>query len=159
MKQLSVGHRCDYCRQEIGYLLPDAPAEAFGAFFQERTFLELSSAQIRDPSQVVAEYRFCSDYCAREALDLRIGHREKQMRQHAEADRLSLCFFSRSEQTGTATELSATCTSTLQPSRGDDTPQGMTKADLVDLIHERVGSPKKEAGEVVEMVFAKACVG
>jgi integration host factor subunit alpha len=29
----------------------------------------------------------------------------------------------------------------------------MTKADLVDLIHERVGSPKKEAGEVVEAVF------
>ena len=33
-------------------------------------------------------------------------------------------------------------------------PQGMTKADLVDLIYERVGSPKKEAGEVVEAVFA-----
>jgi integration host factor subunit alpha len=30
----------------------------------------------------------------------------------------------------------------------------MTKADLVDLIYERVGSPKKEAGEVVEAVFA-----
>jgi integration host factor subunit alpha len=30
----------------------------------------------------------------------------------------------------------------------------MTKADLVDLIHERVGSPKKEAGEVIETVFA-----
>ncbi len=30
----------------------------------------------------------------------------------------------------------------------------MTKVDLVDLIYERVGSPKKEAGEVVEAVFA-----
>jgi hypothetical protein len=30
----------------------------------------------------------------------------------------------------------------------------MTKADLVDLIYERVGSPKKEAGEVVEAAFA-----
>ena len=30
----------------------------------------------------------------------------------------------------------------------------MTKADLVDLIYERVGSSKKEAGEVVEEVFA-----
>ena len=30
----------------------------------------------------------------------------------------------------------------------------MTKADLVDLIYERVGSSKKEAGEVVEAVFA-----
>jgi len=37
---------------------------------------------------------------------------------------------------------------------GVDTPQGMTKADLVNLIHERVGSPKKEAGEVVEAFFA-----
>ena len=33
-------------------------------------------------------------------------------------------------------------------------PQGMTKADLVGLIHERVGSSKKEASEVVEEVFA-----
>lgn len=29
----------------------------------------------------------------------------------------------------------------------------MTKADLVDLIYERVGSSKKEAGELVEEVF------
>ena len=33
-------------------------------------------------------------------------------------------------------------------------PQGLNKADLVDLINERVGSPKKEAGEMVEAVFA-----
>jgi integration host factor subunit alpha len=32
--------------------------------------------------------------------------------------------------------------------------QGMTKADLVGLIYERVGSSRKEAGEVVEEVFA-----
>ncbi len=37
---------------------------------------------------------------------------------------------------------------------GTFTPQGMTKADLVDLIYERVGSSKKEASEVVEAVFA-----
>jgi len=30
----------------------------------------------------------------------------------------------------------------------------MTKADLVELVHERVGSSKKEAVEVVEEVFA-----
>ncbi len=30
----------------------------------------------------------------------------------------------------------------------------MTKADLVELIYERVGSSKKEAGDVVEAVFA-----
>ncbi len=30
----------------------------------------------------------------------------------------------------------------------------MTKTDLVDLIYERVGSSKKEAGEVVEAVLA-----
>jgi integration host factor subunit alpha len=30
----------------------------------------------------------------------------------------------------------------------------MTKAALVDLIYERVGASKKEAGEVVEEVFA-----
>ena len=34
------------------------------------------------------------------------------------------------------------------------TPQGMTKADLVDLIYERVGSSKKEACDMVEAVFA-----
>jgi integration host factor subunit alpha len=37
---------------------------------------------------------------------------------------------------------------------GKFTPQGMTKADLVDLIYERVGSSKKEACEVVDAVFA-----
>ena len=36
---------------------------------------------------------------------------------------------------------------------GDHTPRNMTKADLVDLIHERVGTSKKEACEVVEAVF------
>ena len=30
----------------------------------------------------------------------------------------------------------------------------MTKADLVDLIHERIGSSKMEAAEVVEAIFA-----
>jgi len=30
----------------------------------------------------------------------------------------------------------------------------MTKADLVELIYERVGSSKKDAGEAVEQVFA-----
>jgi len=93
MKQFSVGHRCDFCGQQIMYLLPDSPAEAFGAFFQERTFLELRSKQIRDPSQQVAEYWYCSDYCAREDLDVRINRREEQMRQHREANWLSLCFF------------------------------------------------------------------
>ena len=29
----------------------------------------------------------------------------------------------------------------------------MTKADLVDLVYERVGIAKKEAGEVVEAIF------
>src|SRR5581483_6524173 len=33
------------------------------------------------------------------------------------------------------------------------TPQDMTKADLVDLIYERVGWSKKEACEIVEEVF------
>jgi len=37
--------------------------------------------------------------------------------------------------------------------RGNCTPQGMTKADLVELIYERVGSSKKEACEVVEVIF------
>jgi integration host factor subunit alpha len=30
----------------------------------------------------------------------------------------------------------------------------MTKADLVELIYERIGLSKKEAGEIVEAVFA-----
>jgi integration host factor subunit alpha len=36
----------------------------------------------------------------------------------------------------------------------DGRPPGLNKADLVDLINERLGSPKKEAVEVVETVFA-----
>jgi len=36
---------------------------------------------------------------------------------------------------------------------GDEAPQNMTKADLVDLIYERIGSSKKEACEIVEEVF------
>jgi integration host factor subunit alpha len=32
-------------------------------------------------------------------------------------------------------------------------PLNMTKADLVELIYEQMGSSKKEAGEVVEAVF------
>jgi len=39
----------------------------------------------------------------------------------------------------------------------------MTKADLVELIYERIGLSKKEAGEIVEEVFAivrdKLCEG
>ncbi len=93
MKQFGVGHRCDFCGQEIVYLLPDSREETFGALFQERTFLEVRSAQICDPSRRVAEYWYCSDYCAREDLDVRINHREKQMRRHREAERLGLCFF------------------------------------------------------------------
>jgi hypothetical protein len=50
--------------------------------FQERTFLQLSSAQIRDPSQRIAEYWYCSDYCAREDLDKRTNQKEKQMGLH-----------------------------------------------------------------------------
>lgn len=37
---------------------------------------------------------------------------------------------------------------------GESTPLSMTKADLVDVVYERVGSSKKEAEEVVEEVFA-----
>ena len=89
MKQFSVGHCCKFCGQEIVYLIPDSPIEAFGVLFQERTCLELRSAEIRDPSRQVAEYWYCSDYCARDDLDLRINQREEQMRQHRMADKLS----------------------------------------------------------------------
>jgi len=92
MKQFSVGHRCDFCGQEIVYLLPDLPEESFGALFQERTFLQLSSAQIRDPSKRI-EYWYCSDYCAREDLDVRINQREEEICQQRKAERLSFCFF------------------------------------------------------------------
>jgi integration host factor subunit alpha len=37
---------------------------------------------------------------------------------------------------------------------GYGTPQCKTKADFVDLIYERTGSSKREAGEVVEAVIA-----
>ena len=94
MKQFSLGHRCDFCGQEIVHLLPDSPGEAFGTLFQERTFLKLRSAQICDPSRRVAEYWYCSDYCARDDLDERINQRKKQMRQHREANKLGFCSFS-----------------------------------------------------------------
>ena len=93
MKQSRVGHCCNFCGQEIVYLLPDSSTEPFGLLFQERTFLELRSAETRDPSRPVAEYWYCSDYCAREHLDERINQREELNRQHREADRLNLCFF------------------------------------------------------------------
>jgi len=38
--------------------------------------------------------------------------------------------------------------------RGRHKPQGMTKAQLVDLIYERVQCSRKEACEAVEQVFA-----
>ena len=93
MEQFSVGHRCDFCGQEIVYLLDDSPEEKFGALFQERTFLELRSAQIRDPSRRIAEYWYCSDHCARDDLDVRINPRKEQMRRCREANWLSFCFF------------------------------------------------------------------
>jgi len=89
MKQFTVGHRCNFCGQEIASLLPDSPTEGFGVLFQQRTFLELRSAEIRDPSRQVAEYCYCSDYCARDDLDVRISQREEQMRQHSNAGKLS----------------------------------------------------------------------
>jgi len=92
MKQFRVGHRCNFCGQEIVYLLPDSPTEGFGVLFQDRTFLELRSAEIRDPSQQVAKYWYCSDYCARDDLDVRIKQREEQMRQHSSTDKLSFGF-------------------------------------------------------------------
>jgi hypothetical protein len=89
MKEFSVGHRCNFCGQEIAYLVPDSPEEAFGVLFQERTFIELRLALTHDPSQRVAEYRYCSDYCAREDLDLRISRRNEKMRHFREANTLS----------------------------------------------------------------------
>jgi len=92
MKQFSVAHRCNFCGQEIVSLLPDSPAEGFGALFQDRTFLELRSAETHDPSRQVAQSWYCSDYCARDDLDLRISQREKQMRQNSDAGKLSFGF-------------------------------------------------------------------
>jgi len=42
----------------------------------------------------------------------------------------------------------------ISDARGESTPQSITKAELVDLVHERIGSSKKEAMEVVEEIFA-----
>ena len=38
MKQFGVGHRCDFCGQEIVYLLPDSREEAFGALSRNAPF-------------------------------------------------------------------------------------------------------------------------
>jgi integration host factor subunit alpha len=37
---------------------------------------------------------------------------------------------------------------------GDCTPQDMTKANLVEVIYDRVGLSKKEAAEIVETILA-----
>jgi hypothetical protein len=92
MRQFRVGHCCNFCGQEIVYLRPDSSTEPFGLLFQERTFLELRSAETRDPSRQVTEYWYCSDYCARDDLNLRIGQREEQIRQHCKDEKLSFGF-------------------------------------------------------------------
>ncbi len=92
MEQFSVGHSCAFRGQEIGSVFPDSPAEAFGALFQKPTFLELRLAQICEPSRPVVEYWYCSDYCARDDLNLRIGQREEQMQQDCKDDKLSFGF-------------------------------------------------------------------
>src|SRR5260370_2178452 len=72
MKQFSIDHRCDFCGQEIVYLLPDTPAEAFGVLFQEPTFLEVRSPHILIPSHRVPVFWYYSSYCSHPIPDLTI---------------------------------------------------------------------------------------
>ena len=55
MKQFSIDHRCDFCGQEIVYLLPDSPEEALGALSIRHT----ERASLLDPSTILLRSLAC----------------------------------------------------------------------------------------------------
>ncbi len=77
-----------------GNSTPEAAEELFGSLFQEATFLRLSALDFRNPNREVAEYWYCSDYCARDHIENRINDKEEQRRSELEADQLAFSFFS-----------------------------------------------------------------
>ena len=94
MKESHLGHSCDNCGQRIAFFTPEAAEELFGSLFQEATFLRLSSLDFRNPNLEVAEYWYCSDYCARDHIEDRINDKEEQRRRELQADQLAFSFFS-----------------------------------------------------------------
>jgi len=94
MKEIRLGHSCDNCGQRIAFYTPEAAEELIGSLFQEATFLRLSSLDFRNPNLEVAEYWYCSDYCARDHIENRINDKEEQRRSELEADQLAFSFFS-----------------------------------------------------------------
>jgi hypothetical protein len=94
MKEIRVGHSCDNCGQRIAFSIPEAAEELFGSLFQEATFLRLSSLDIRNPNREVAEYFYCSEYCARDHIENRINEKEEQRPRELQADQLAFSFLS-----------------------------------------------------------------
>jgi hypothetical protein len=92
MKEIRVGLSCDNCGQAIVLYVPEESEEMFGSLFQEVTFWRLSSLDICDPSRYIAEYWYCSDYCARDHLEDRIHAREEQNRRAHHANQLAFNF-------------------------------------------------------------------
>ena len=94
MKENRVGHSCDNCGQRIAFYTPEAAEQLFGSLFQEATFLRLSALDFRNPNREVAEYWYCSDYCARDHIENRINDKEELRRRELQADQLAFSFFS-----------------------------------------------------------------
>jgi hypothetical protein len=94
MKEICVGYSCDNCGQRIVFYVPEAAEEPFGSLFQEATFQRLSLLDIRNPIREVAEYWYCSDYCARDHIENRINEKEEQQRPELQADQLAFSFLS-----------------------------------------------------------------
>jgi len=94
MKKVRLLHYCDNCGQGIAFYSPETAKELFGLLFQETTFLRLSSFDLRNPNRPVAEYWYCSVFCARDHIDSRINDMEEQRRSELQADQLAFSFFS-----------------------------------------------------------------
>jgi len=94
MKESRIVHSCDNCGQRIAFYTTETAEELFGSLFQEARFLRLSSLDFRNPNREVAEYWYCSDYCARDHIENRINDQEEQRRRELHADQLVFSFFS-----------------------------------------------------------------
>jgi hypothetical protein len=95
MKESRIVHSCDNCGQRIAFYTPEAVEELFGSLFQEATFLRLSSLDFRNPNREVAEYWYCSDYCARDHIENRINDKEELRRRELQREQLAFSFFPR----------------------------------------------------------------
>ena len=85
-------YTCNNCGQRIAYYTPQAPEEVLGSIFQDGTFLRLTSIDLRNPDREVAHSWYCSVYCARDDIEIRISTSEEQRLRESEANQLSFSF-------------------------------------------------------------------